>query len=119
MIAAEEISGYPGGVLGHLLARNTFSIEDLGLLKGILGKRDRRVERYAVENNLVEYFLPDVIFLDALWTLLRMYLQEHGLKRKLSVSLSSSKIESDKEEATESMLIPEAAKLLSFMKDCL
>jgi hypothetical protein len=96
-----------------------FSIEDLGLLKGILGKRDRRVERYAVENNLVEYFLPDVIFLDALWTLLRMYLQEHGLKRKLSVSLSSSKIESDKEEATESMLIPEAAKLLSFMKDCL
>lgn len=53
MIAAEELCGYPGGVLGHMLSRNTLSIEDIRLIKSLLVERPRRLEQYCSEQNLV------------------------------------------------------------------
>lgn len=39
--AKEQINDYPGGILGHILSRNSFALEDIERLKSLITKRDR------------------------------------------------------------------------------
>lgn len=124
--AKEQLSEseYPGGVLGHLLTRNSFSADDIGILKGLVKKRERSIEKYDSEEDLVEFLLPDILFMEMLWTLLRTKMGdmhrkicELGSSRKLSSSsdVDSSRESSPAKRLPEAELHPEAEHLLADM----
>ena len=44
--AKEQVGEYPGGVFGHLLSRNSFSEDDIDIIKSLITKRARNIEKY-------------------------------------------------------------------------